>query len=293
MISISIVNFSGATGTLKWFLNFFNTIDTIKLVKNNENPDILFCSLFGDINIIKNISAKCKIFFTGENLILRPPYNNEQLLLETFDLLLGFKYTNLSKKTLRFPLWLAYYPFYCTKTDNNIIDYIEKQHLLNKNHTTQNSAVIIARHDMGGQRIQIIKEIEKYISVLAPGRFYNNTKLIGSTTIDKINYLKQYNYNICPENSEGEGYCTEKIFQALESGTIPIYWGSSYPEVDIINENKYCFCDIKNPEKMSKSIKDAIENPDKYLEGNIFKENSKEIIQQYYDDLIKYIKDNV
>ena len=165
--------------------------------------------------------------------------------------------------------------------------------MINKNLNKYNIAAIIAKHDMGGQRIQITKEVEKYISVLAPGRFYNNTTPIGLTQLDKINYLKQCKYNICPENSESEGYCTEKIFQALESGTIPIYWGISYPEVDIINENKYCFCDIKNPEKMSKSIKDAIENPDKYLEGNIFKENSKEIIQQYYDDLIKYIKDNV
>ena len=275
---------------------FFSTIDTIKLVEKNENPDILFCSIFGDINIVKNISAKCKIFFTGENLNFypgKPPYNNEQLLLETFDLILGFKYTDLSKKRLRFPLWLSHYPFYDTKTDNNIIDYLEKQYLINKNLNKYNIAAIIARHDMGGQRIQITKEVEKYISVLAPGRFYNNTTPIGLTQLDKINYLKQCKYNICPENSESEGYCTEKIFQALESGTIPIYWGVSYPEVDIINENKYCFCDIKNPEKMSKSIKDAIENPDKYLEGNIFKENSKEIIQQYYDDLIKYIKDNV
>lgn len=32
-------------------------------------------------------------------------------------------------------------------------------------------------------------------------------------------------------------YFTEKIFQALEGGTIPIYWAIDFPEPEIINKN--------------------------------------------------------
>ena len=47
-----------------------------------------------------------------------------------------------------------------------------------------------------------------------------------------------------------EGYFTEKIFQAFEGGTIPLYWSIGFPEPDIINKNKYCFCDVKNKEEL-------------------------------------------
>ena len=43
------------------------------------------------INIVKNINAKCKIFYYGENLTRYNSYNNEQLLIDTFDLIVGFK----------------------------------------------------------------------------------------------------------------------------------------------------------------------------------------------------------
>ena len=85
-----------------------------------------------------------------------------------------------------------------------------------------------------------------------------------------------------------EGYITEKIFQALEAGTIPLYWGYDLPEKDIINNNKYCFCYINN--NLEQQIKDVILNKNKYIEGNIFNDNAKNIIEIYYNDLIENIK---
>ena len=42
-----------------------------------------------------------QLFFYGENLNRFPPYNNDKLLYETFDLIVGFKYNDLSKKQIR------------------------------------------------------------------------------------------------------------------------------------------------------------------------------------------------
>ena len=290
MLTISYINFWDQLANDMWFTKFIeHNISTVKCVENYENPDILFCSCMGKKNV-NNIKAKCKIFFYGENLNNVPYYNNEKYLYDTYDLILGFKYTNLDKKFLRFPLWLGYYKFYDINTDNNILNHIEIQYKNNCLKKKNVYASIIARHDRGGQRIKIIKEFEKYGKIMSPAPFYNNTNKIGPSKIDKINYISNSIYNICPENSEFEGYFTEKIFQAFEGGTIPLYWAIDLPEKDIINTNKYCFCNINNKENMKKSIEDVVKFPEKYLKGNLFTNNAKNIVNNYYEDLIYNIK---
>ena len=43
-------------------------------------------------------------------------------------------------------------------------------------------------------------------------------------------------FNICPENTNVDGYVTEKLFQAFAAGCIPIYnGGGNFLEPGIIN----------------------------------------------------------
>jgi hypothetical protein len=297
MISIAYINFWGQPHDEMWFTKFIiENIGEVKIVKYNENPDILFASVDGSINNVINLNAKCKVFFYGENLNRYPPYNNDTILENTFDLIVGFRYTNLDKKILRFPLWLMYYDYYNFKNHMNIITYIENKYIENIKKTKTIFASIVARHDREGQRTKLCNALSKYESIIglgkimSPADFRNNTKKIGCSSQDKINYISQGIYNICPENSVYEGYYTEKIFQAFEGGTIPIYWAIDLPEKGLINENKYCFCNINNEKQMHDSIENAITNPNAYLDGNIFTENAVNIIQKYYDDLRDNIK---
>jgi hypothetical protein len=119
--------------------------------------------------------------------------------------------------------------------------------------------------------------VSAYGQVIYPGEFRNNVRPIGKTTEDKIKFISQSVFNICPENSIAEGYCTEKIFQALEAGTIPVYWGVDLPERGLINEDKYCF------------------GPDLHYpgEGQVFTSDGPKIIQGYYDSLANVIKDKL
>jgi len=294
MITVSYVNFWKGPTNDNYFTHFINkNIDTVQIVNYNNNPDILIASVFGGINIVQNSKAKCKIFYYGENLDRYSPYNNEKLLLDTFDLVVGFKYTNLEKKQIRFPLWLMYYKFYNYKPEHNIIDYIENKYKKNiKKEYKTVFTTLIARHDRGGQRTKIYNEIvnNNYGIVMCPSNLKKNTNSIGSTTEDKVNYISKSIYNICPENSTFEGYFTEKIIQAFEGGTIPFYWAIDLPEKGLINENKYCYCDIDNPIKLKENIKNAIENPNYYLEGNVFTDTAPDIISNYYNTLINNIK---
>ena len=55
------------------------------------------------------------------------------------------------------------------------------------------------------------------------GKYKNN---IGEFVKNKIEFFSSYKFSIAMENSEGDGYTSEKLFQSFISGTIPIYFGN-------------------------------------------------------------------
>tara|TARA_Y100000389_G_C17450808_1_gene514659 strand:- start:603 stop:1490 length:888 start_codon:yes stop_codon:yes gene_type:complete len=290
MISISYINIWEQPHKEYYFTKFIEqNIGLVKHVKHTENPDILIASCFGNIHNVRNVKAKCKLFFYGENLNRYPPYNNDKLLYETFDLIVGFKNTDLSKKQIRFPLWLMYYPYYKYDEKDSILTYIQSKYNENVKKPKNMFATIVARHDMGGHRTKICNSISKYGDIKAPSNFMHNTQAIGSTQKDKLNYISCGIYNICPENSSYEGYFTEKIFQAFEGGTIPLYWAIDFPEPEIINKNKYCFCDVNNKESIEKSINDVVLHKEKYLDGELFTPDAGEKVQLFYSTLLDSI----
>jgi hypothetical protein len=58
---------------------------------------------------------------------------------------------------------------------------------------------------------------------------------------DKLRTLKGYKFNICYENMRDvRGYVTEKMFDCLAAGVVPIYWGASNIDQYVPKE---CFID--------------------------------------------------
>ena len=301
MITIAYINFWNQSLNMTqdfWLSEFikYNIESNIQLIAHNKNPDILIASCFGNINIIKNINAKIKLFFYGENLNRFPPYNDHELLKKTFDFIIGFKNTNLNEKLIRLPLWLTYYPFYNYTEEFNILKYLQESYTKYINETEkENNASLVSRHDRNGIRTIIYDELSKYIKILCPGSFKHNIENIGLHNKDKINFISKTTYNICPENSEFEGYCTEKIFQALEAGCIPIYWAIDKPEKEIINENCYCWIDTDDKNNFDKTnfknkIKNVIENKTNFKKENIFTTQSKYVVDDMYKTLKNQIK---
>ena len=102
------------------------------------------------------------------------------------------------------------------------------------------------------------------------GKFNNN---IGGSVKNKIEFLSSYKFSIAMENSEGEGYTSEKLIQSYFSGTIPIYYGN-YLIDEIFNPKSYIL--IKNEKDMIKKIEyiKRIDNNNalykKFLKENIF-----------------------
>ena len=81
-------------------------------------------------------------------------------------------------------------------------------------------------------------------------------------------YMRSFRYNICPENSNAMGYVTEKLFQSIQAGCIPIYWGSyNQPEPNIINPQAVLFFDTQNTnEPLTQTICSLENNPQMYKE---------------------------
>jgi hypothetical protein len=112
------------------------------------------------------------------------------------------------------------------------------------------------------------------------GRFLNN---VDGPVKDKIQFLSSYKFSIAMENSEGDGYVSEKIFDSFISGTIPIYFGD-YTVDEYINPKSFIL--IKNEKSIISKIeyiKDIDNNNEKYL--NILKENI--LINEKIRDIIE------
>ena len=67
------------------------------------------------------------------------------------------------------------------------------------------------------------------------GKYNNN---IGRNISNKIEFLKSYKFSISMENTEGNGYISEKIVDSFLAGTIPIYYGD-YMIDEYINPKSY------------------------------------------------------
>ena len=129
-------------------------------------------------------------------------------------------------------------------------------------------------------RLKFIEELNKYKKVDMGGGYKNN---VGGKVKNKIEFLSSYKFSIAMENTNGDGYVSEKIIDSLLSGTIPIYYGN-YNVDEYINPKSYIL--IKGEEDMKKKIDYIIEidnNEEKYL--SILKE--KVIEDKYLSEKVK------
>jgi len=85
-------------------------------------------------------------------------------------------------------------------------------------------------------REEFCRLLSKYKKVDCPGKALNNMPSFDDPDDDylkreekKITFLKSYKFTIAFENSTSPGYTTEKLWQPMKAGSIPIYWGN--PEV--------------------------------------------------------------
>jgi hypothetical protein len=116
------------------------------------------------------------------------------------------------------------------------------------------AAVISNNQSFSSFRIDFIKELNKYKKVDMGGFAFNN---IGGKVLNKTYFLSSYKFSIAMENSDGDGYISEKIIESFIAGTIPIHYGD-YMLDEYINPKAYILIkgkkDIKNKINYIKKI---------------------------------------
>lgn len=228
-----------------WLFQFIN--HNFADIISTRNQVSLF-SVFGDRRKIWFNRSPIKIFYTGENVDIYNQYKDH--CLREANLSLGFEYLDHSNY-LRFPYWLTC--FFNPAGDYRSVK--ETVHALSHydyklHNITRKYCSLVSSHGRGVRK-QLFNALTQIDEIASGGDFLNNTDIKKLYNDNKWEFIRNYKFNICPENSNKEGYVTEKIFEAINAGCIPVYWGSNNnPEPEVLNKDAILF--YSGPESVEK-----------------------------------------
>lgn len=225
------------------------------------NKKVAVFSVFGPRRIIKRVNADIKIFYSAENLERFPSYLGHCLDEKEIDLAMGFDYVDDSRY-VRFPLWMDYmFPADSSEADIRRICNEIRYPQIGKR---EKFCCMVASNSADGLRDEMLDEISSILPVDSAGRHRHNDDSLQTECGDnKRKYLNRYIFNICPENTSVKGYVSEKIFEAMREGCIPIYWGSEgVVEPNVVNPEAFIYWDREsNGEQAIKQITELSKNP--------------------------------
>lgn len=265
---VKYFNYWDVNPTDNWLFNFLKSKGFL-----TKYPDltISFFSVYGPKYLINLARSDIKILYNAENVYRnRCRYARYQdMALDRVDLAIGFRELS-APNYLRFPQWVKHM-FDADSSEDDIrkrCGELSNLKIPNRNRF----AAHVSRHDDPLRiRSGIINALSKIDRVDGAGSFMNNTdELKKQYDDDKIEFLKNYTFNICPENTNSQYYVTEKLVHAIRAGCIPIYWGANgNPEPEILNRDAIIFWDgdgstiqkIKELHYSDKKFKEFAEQP--------------------------------
>lgn len=184
------------------------------VVIDNKEPDIVICSVFGDpVNLSQYSHAPLVVGYSGESY----DYAGQ------CDVNFGMNIID-DENYHRLPHWCLYIDW----NMKNITSH--PCHISNilTRHTKPTSMpekfCNFTYRNPVRSRIEFFLALSRLHRVESTGSLYNNT---GYLLGEKPQELKNYKFTIAYENKILPGYVTEKIFEPLAAGSIPIYCGGS------------------------------------------------------------------
>lgn len=188
------------------------------IIRDDVDPDYL---IFGDTNFGTNNenfnNKKCvKIFYTGENQHFWDYACHYSITFDHFD----------DERHYRLPLYVLY------DWDNKRKGIHHSSSIgLSIDAFNRKFCSFVVKNPGCTKRNEFFHKLNAYRWVDSAGPLFNNTGEIlerGENSVQsKFNFISDYKFNLCFENSSYPGYATEKVYEALVCGTVPIYWGST------------------------------------------------------------------
>lgn len=210
----------------------------------SDNPTYLFFDVFGE----EHLEYDCvKIFFTCENMT--PNFNHA-------DYALGFNHMTFSDRYIRIPLYVVYNAFSSMKNKK----LIDPEKVLNRKFC---SFVYSNNKYSDCIRTDFFHILSKYKRIDSGGKLLNN---MNGRVDDKLNFIKDYKFNIAFENSVLDGYTTEKIMEPMSVNSIPIYWGNPSISKDFNPKSFINAADFDSLEELAEYVAYLDKNDDAYIE---------------------------
>ncbi|GAA7150456.1 glycosyltransferase family 10 [Helicobacter pylori] len=241
----------------------------------NEPSDLVFGNPLGQARKILSYQNTKRVFYTGENEA--PNFN-------LFDYAIGFDELDFNDRYLRMPLYYAYLHYKALLVNDTTSPYKLKalytlkkpSHKFKENHPNLCALIhnesdplkrgfvsFVASNPNAPIRNAFYEALNAIESVASGGSVKNT---LGYKVKNKNEFLSQYKFNLCFENSQGYGYVTEKILDAYFSHTIPIYWGSPSVTKDFNPKSFVNVHDFKNFDEAIDYIKYLHTHQNAYLD---------------------------
>ena len=238
------INYVGFWSDLDKEDNFFtNMLKERYEVEVSDNPDFLFVSVFG--KPFEYMKYDCvRILYSGE------PYSPD---FNVFDYAVAFDRINFEDRYYRYPYALLELDRALSvkgKTRQEAEECLaQKKYFAN---------FIYSHHSAYGEREKMLETMSKYKRVESIGSFRNN--MADGITVKrfdgKIEFLKKCKFTIAGESIGISGFNTEKIVNAFEGDTIPLYFGDPH----ICEEyNSKAFINVNDYESIEKAVEKVIE----------------------------------
>jgi len=185
----------------------------------SENPDFVICGCYG-LDYLKYGDAPIRIYYYQENVF--PDFNQ-------FDYAAGFHNINFNDRHLCIPYPMGWdYHKLIGKDNSGLESSMANRKFCNFIYNNQFSGA-------GAKlRTEFCKKLSEYKRVDCPGKVMNNMPDAIEPRNSgwphwyksKLEFIKNYKFTMAFENSQTDGYTTEKLIQPLLANSIPIYWGN-------------------------------------------------------------------
>lgn len=213
----------GFADTFSTAISFFTHAlsKRFNVIRDDVNPDYLIYGegVYGHSHRRFGPYVK-KIFYTGENV--RPPWNECQFAM-TFD------HEN-SARHYRLPLYVIdMWGAVVEGWSNDYYDLVSLTRDYESQYDNRQFCSFVVSNPNQEMRNKAFHFISGYKKVSSGGPHLNNVgSVLPRDRLEyKLMFLNQYRFNICFENGSYPGYVTEKLFNAFQVKTMPIYWGSA------------------------------------------------------------------
>eukprot|EP01032_Pedospumella_encystans_P015845 gene15845-18102_t len=236
-----------------------------------------------------------------------PVLSNFNYLNSNIDLLLTYSLSDTYPGSKVANLPITYYPF-------NIVSpmaVIQPARSF-KDKNGYNTGVTVAifasncKNAGASTRYKFIEELMKHLQVHSYGKCLNNRQEPGTDVIPedprwpavaqrrarKIKILSQYKFYLAFENLSIEDYVSEKVFEGLIAGTLPVYKGAPSIHKFMPHNNSYIDANAMDPKQLADKLTFLASNQEEYNKYFAFKSQA---LSKDFEDmaLMSYVHPNV